>query len=100
MTERHRVVLHNPVNGGNSCPHLVQAKPCTGVACDEEEDDEGWTSSGKTIFYETASERDFDLDRRIKMSDRTWLAETCCCYFLEAKYIRNADSNLLLSDWS
>lgn len=29
MSERHRVVLHNAINGGQECPILVQKKPCS-----------------------------------------------------------------------
>jgi len=43
LSERHRVILHQASNGGASCPHLVQAKPCSGRSCDEEEPEEKWT---------------------------------------------------------
>jgi len=43
FTERHRVILHQASNGGAGCPHLVQAKPCSGRACDEDEPEERWT---------------------------------------------------------
>ena len=43
FTERHRVVLHQASNGGLACPHLVQAKPCRGSSCDEDEPEENWT---------------------------------------------------------
>jgi len=43
FTERHRVILHQASNGGTGCPHLVQAKPCSGRACDEDEPEERWT---------------------------------------------------------
>jgi len=43
FTERHRVILHQASNGGVSCPHLVQGKPCSGRACDEAEPEEKWT---------------------------------------------------------
>jgi len=43
FTERHRVVLHQASNGGLACPHLVQAKPCKGTSCDENEPEENWT---------------------------------------------------------
>ena len=33
--ERHRVVLHQPVNGGAQCPHLVQSRQCVSNQCDE-----------------------------------------------------------------
>ena len=31
--ERRRVVLHEPANGGQHCPHLLQSKQCRGVYC-------------------------------------------------------------------
>lgn len=37
--ERHRIVLHQPQNGGLKCPHLLQSKQCRGVACYEDETD-------------------------------------------------------------
>ena len=52
FTERHRVILHQASNGGLSCPHLVQAKPCSGRACDEEEPEEKWTGCQTFIFHE------------------------------------------------
>jgi len=50
FTERHRVILHQASNGGVSCPHLVQAKPCSGRACDEEEPEEKWTEGLSSTF--------------------------------------------------
>ena len=47
FTERHRVVLHQASNGGLACPHLVQAKPCRGSSCDEDEPEENWTGKKK-----------------------------------------------------
>ena len=47
FTERHRVVLHQASNGGLACPHLVQAKPCKGTSCDENEPEENWTGNNK-----------------------------------------------------
>ena len=52
FTERHRVILHQASNGGLSCPHLVQAKPCSGRACDEEEPEEKWTGCQTFILHE------------------------------------------------
>ena len=52
FTERHRVILHQASNGGLSCPHLVQARPCSGRACDEEEPEEKWTGCQTFILHE------------------------------------------------
>ena len=59
FTERHRVILHQASNGGTACPHLVQAKPCSGRACDEDEPEERWTgwfelSNDMRVITETA----------------------------------------------
>ena len=34
VEERHRVILHHPVNGGLKCPHLLQSKQCQAFSCD------------------------------------------------------------------
>lgn len=52
FTERHRVILHQASNGGTACPHLVQAKPCAGRACDEDEPEERWTGEILRNFAE------------------------------------------------
>lgn len=59
ITERHRVILHQASNGGNSCPHLTQGKACAGIACDEHEPEEKWAGKGcskRTIFRKPTSE--------------------------------------------
>ena len=59
FTERHRVILHQPSNGGSACPHLVQAKPCSGRACDEDEPEERWTGTWCCfhIFLDSKAEK-------------------------------------------
>lgn len=79
-SERHRVVLHQASNGGAKCPHLVQAKPCRGIQCDERQPEELWTeglgstSSPSHVLrgYDNISHSRSGEDDRESIRQKSW----------------------------